>query len=173
MTLSSIPYSFIREHVFLLWSDTLWGYEHQLIGWCDIVAIAMDRLLLGSDNPIEINLAGLGKSDTSQIGELLRILANGESGQIENTSERKWLFLVLLWLFENKDSISDPLAEIELIYANFGYPSEIEGFVGYMPVTDGYDPSQHSIEENRARLFLKWEQYLYEEMKAIGVSRAC
>ncbi len=170
MKLITIPYSFIRESVLLSWRDVLWGYERQLIGWSDIVAIAEDRLLLGSDNPIEIELSCLGKSETQQVGELLRILATKETYDAGSASDRKWLFLMLRWLFENRDTVPDPLGEVESIYADFDYPPEIEGFVSYMPVTDGYDPSQHSIEENKARLFSKWEQYLYEARQNIGIS---
>ena len=158
----SIPYSFIRKRVLLSWRDALWGYEHQLIGWSDIVAIAEDRLLLDSDNPMTIELVCLGKSETQQVGALLRTLANNEPDDAGSASDKKWLFLVLAWLFENRDVVSDPLSEVESIYADFGYPPEIEGFVSYMPVTDGYDPSVHSVEENKARLFFKWRLYLSE-----------
>lgn len=169
MKLTPIPYSFIRGRIFLSWRDVLWGYERQLTGWPDIVSIAEDRLLLGSDNPMEIELAFLGKSETQQVGDLLRVLAKNEPNDAGSASDKKWLFLMLVWLFENRDAVSDPLHEIEGIYADFDYPPEIEGFVSYMPVTDGYDPSQHSIEENKARLFSKWEQYLSETREAIGI----
>ncbi len=171
MKLTPVPYSFICERALLSWRNALWGYERQLIGWSDVVAIAEDRLLLGSDNPMEIELACLGKSETQQVGELLRALADDESEDTGSASYKKWLFLVLAWLFENRDAVPDPLIEVESIYADFGYPPEIEGFVYYKPATDGYDPSQHSIKENKARLFSKWEQYLSEVKQDIGISK--
>lgn len=173
MKLTPIPYSFIRELVLLSWRDALWGYERQLIGWPDVVAIAEDRLLLGSGNPMEIELSCLGKSETQQIGELFRILAGDESEDVGSATDKKWLFLVLAWLFENRNAVPDPLSEVESIYADFDYPPEIEGFVSYMPVVDGYDPSQHSIEENKARLFAKWELYLSEARLEIGKVTIC
>ena len=171
MKLIPIPYSFIRERALLSWQDALWGYERQLIGWSDIVAIAEDRLLLGSEDSMEIELACLEKSEAQQVGELLRALASNEPDDVGSTSDTKWLFLILAWLFDNRDAVSDPLGEVERIYADFDYPTEIESFVSYMPVTDGYDPSQHSIEENKVRLFSKWEQYLSEARQDIGISK--
>jgi hypothetical protein len=162
-----IPYSFIREYVFLSWRDALWGYEHQLICWSDIVAMAEDRLSLVPDNSTELELAFLGKSDTQQIGELLRDLSNNEPDDGGNLTDKKWLFLVLAWLFKNKEAVADPLAEVASIYADFNYPTEIESFVNYMPVTDGYDPSNHSIEENKARLYSKWEEYLSKTKRTL------
>ena len=38
--------------------------------------------------------------------------------------------------------------EVEVIYADFDYPYEIESFIKYMPPSDGYDPSTHSQIEN-------------------------
>lgn len=171
MSLMPIPYSFIREHALLSWRDALWGYERQLVGWPCIVGVAEDRLCGGSDDPLEIELAGLGKSETQQVGELLRKLVNDEPYETGLSSEKKWLFLVLAWLFENQASLSDPLGEIETVYADFDYPPEIGGFVRYMPVTDDYDPSRHSMEENEGRLLSKWEQYLSEARHRVGISR--
>jgi len=170
MKLTPIPYSFIRNKVALSWEDALWGYEHQLIGWSDIVSIADDRLALGSDDPVEIELSSLGKSETHQIGELLRDLADKDISEHEEISEKKWLFLILSWLYDNRETIPNPLAEVEIIYADFDYPAEIEEFVSYMPVTDDYDPSQHSSEENKARLISKWEDYLIKTRHHIGLS---
>ncbi|MGH8558482.1 MAG: DUF2247 family protein [Methylococcales bacterium] len=59
-----------------------------------------------------------------------------------NAADKKWFFLVLAWLFEKITNVSDPLSEVEAIYADFDDPPEIEAFVSYMPVTDGYDPSR-------------------------------
>ncbi|NOT59945.1 MAG: DUF2247 family protein [Acidobacteria bacterium] len=168
MSLVTVPYQFIREHVLLTWHDALWGYERQLIGWLDIVNLAEDQLCAGSDNPLEIELSGLGKSETQLIGETLRKLANIEPSEKGIDSGKIWLFLQLAWLFKNRTDVIDALGEVETIYADFDYPLEIEGFVRYMPVTDDYDPSQHSREENERRLFSKWQQYLNEGNCEIG-----
>ena len=158
--LTPIPYSFVRERLRLSWRDALWGYEHQLIGWSAIVDLATERLSAGSDDPLEIELASLTKMETYQVGDLLRKLASASLEEDGVLAQRKWLYLLLAWLFENKKSVPDPFGEVEAIYADFDYPPEIEGFVRYMPVTDGYDPSAHTKDENENRLFGKWRVYL-------------
>lgn len=158
--LTPIPYSFVRNRLRLSWRDALWGYEHQLIGWSAIVDLATERLSAGSNDPLEIELAGLTKMETYQVGELLRKLASGSPEEDGVFAQRKWLYLLLAWLFENKESVPDPLGEVETVYADFDYPPEIEGFVRYMPVTDAYDPSVHAKDENENRLFGKWREYL-------------
>lgn len=158
--MTPIPYSFVRERLKLSWRDALWGYEHQMIGWSAVVDLATDRFCAGSNDLLEIELAGLTKMETFQVGDLLRELANASSGDDSAIVQRKWLYLSLAWLFENKASIPDPLGDVESIYADFDYPPEIENFVRYMPVTDGYDPSAHTKDENENRLFRKWREYL-------------
>ncbi|GAA4018174.1 DUF2247 family protein [Actimicrobium antarcticum] len=159
MSLTPIPFFFIKERTSLSWRDALWGYERQMIGWSGIVDLAKIRLYSESDVR-EIELSCLGKSETYKVGELLRELATSEPEKLGNLSVRKWLFLMLAWVFENKANTDDPLSEVETIYADFDYPSEIENFVRYMPVTDDYDSSKHSIEENENRMFSNWKKYL-------------
>jgi hypothetical protein len=158
--LTPIPYSFVHNRLRLSWRDALWGYEHQMLGWSAIVDLATERLSAGSNDPLEIELASLTKMETYQVGELLRKLASVSPEEDGVLAQRKWLYLLLAWLFENKERLSDPLGEVETIYANFDYPPEIESFVRYMPVTDGYDPSAHTKDENENRLFGKWREYL-------------
>jgi hypothetical protein len=159
MSLTPIPFAFIQQRVTLAWDEALWGYEHQLVGWSGVVALAQHRLCSHSTLS-EIELSGLDKSQTSRIGELLRELAGDANQEHEATALKKWLYLVLAWTLDQKARLTDPLAQVEAIYADFDYPIEIENFVRYMPVTYNYDPMQHSSEENENRLFDHWKNYL-------------
>jgi len=167
------------------WQDMLWGYKRRYIGWSDVVTLAVDWLLAGSENPTEIELAGLGKSDTQQIGELLRAPAHAESGeepsdvpvddepddeewQTPTLSSRKWLFVVHSRLYENRAAYADPLWEVWRIQDDFDYPEELEGFKYFITQADD-DPSQHSPAEIRARTYAKWEQYLVQTRNEIGI----
>lgn len=170
--LTPIPYSFVREHLKLSWRDALWGYEHQLIGWSAIVHLATERLNAGSDDLLESEIASLTKMETYQVGDLLRKLASASPEEDGALSQRKWLYLLLAWLFENKESVPDPLGEVETIYADFDYPPEIEGFVRYMPVIDAYDPGAHTRDENENRLFGKWREFLMATASELNRYRA-
>lgn len=163
-----IPCQFIEKYIHLSWRDILWGYERQMLGWSDIVDLAKERSNAHADNPQEVELSFLGKSNTHQIGELLRKLAFVEEG---SESKKKWLFLRLAWLFENRDDVEDCLGVVEAIYADFDYPDEISGFVRYMPSSDGYNPSQHSYDENQKRLFDRWESYLKQAKEQLDGPR--
>lgn len=160
MGASPIPAEFIRRHVSLSWYEAHWGYQRQLTGWSAIVDLATDRLLSGSNDPAVIELAGLTKTEAHRVGDLLRDLAEASKDKDLGLAKRKWLYLVLTWLYENQERIDDPLGEVEIVYADFDYPAEIEGFVRYMPPRDGYDPARHTRRENRERMMGKWRQFL-------------
>lgn len=161
MQLVPIPYSFASKHVDLSWEDIFWGYEHGLIGWSGVVDYAIDRVAAGSNEPAEIELASLTKSDAWRVGELLKKIVPLVSDEKQMTAKGKWLYLTLAWLFENRFSCSDPLGQVEVIYANFDYPHEIESFVRYMPPADGHDPTAQSHAENERRLLENWQRYLH------------
>lgn len=161
MQIKPIPGSFLRGQVGLTFSDMLWGYEHQMIGWSGVVDLADKWLDTEIEDPRIVELTTIDKSHTFRVGELLRQLAGSMGAETEAIARSKWLRIILAWLFLNKDLMSDPLGEVEMIYADFDYPSEIETFVRYMPCTDGYDPTAHSHDQNVKRLLENWERYLF------------
>ncbi len=155
-----IPIFFINELTSLSWDEVAWGYHNQYIGWSDAVEFACERLGDHEDEPMVAELAGFSKSESFETGQLLDKLAAKAIDGNEKSIKAKWLYLSLAWLFEIRASLPDPLEAVEEIYSDFGYPEDVAQFVRYMPVTDGYDPSMHSIEENDVRLLSKWRNYL-------------
>lgn len=151
---------FILRNTSLTWSDVLWGYTAQLIGWRVPIEIAAIKVSEGhSSDLFEIQLSDVGKDDDWRVRELLEALA-GRERESQGASKGKWLFLVLLWLYENRESEEDVLATLGTIYADFDYPDEICSFIPFMPPRDAYRPSEHTPEENRDRIFEKWKEYL-------------
>ena len=142
------------------WDDILYGYSHKFVGWRTVVELATERAQGGSSNRLEVELAAVGKDHVWKVGELLRQLAAAEAVKNEIGTEKKWLFLILKWLYENQHSFADPLGEVEELYADFGYPAEISHFVRFLPAGSGYRPQEHTQEENIQRLFDLWSEYL-------------
>ena len=88
-------------------------------------------------------------------------MAKTESDTDRQRSKRRWLYLILAWLYENRASVADPLAEVEEIYSDFGYPQEVARFVPYMPPEpDEYWPQPASQEEATERLMRIWGDYV-------------
>ncbi|AAO56692.1 conserved hypothetical protein [Pseudomonas syringae pv. tomato str. DC3000] len=155
-----VPDLFIYDCVFLCWRDTLWGYERGLVGWDFVVGLANFSVSKGASHPWELELIFLGEFEVQEVEKKLRSLAEQEDERLGLDSQKKWLFIALKWLFENKNNIDDPLGVVELIYEDFGFPFEIEGFVRYMPSQDGYKPEENTSQQNIERIFCNWQSYL-------------
>lgn len=57
-------------------------------------------------------------------------------------------------------SLINPFEAIDMVYADFDYPEEVESLVSYMPSTDGYNPLAHTEEENKNNLHAKLVKFL-------------
>ncbi|HFB2896890.1 TPA: DUF2247 family protein [Neisseria gonorrhoeae] len=143
------------QKVRLSWKDILWGYENKYLGWADVAAYARKMTLSDHDERV-FKLSLTNKSNIFELKPVLEDLASETRGY----SPKNWLYILLNDVFHRKEEFDDPLGEVEKIYADFDYPEEIESFVRYMPPKDGYIPSNHSYEENIARLYSHWEHYL-------------
>jgi len=149
----------------LTWPEFLWGLEKGILTWKDAIELATRR---GQGKqlslPQETKLSSLQKVDAGLVNDLVRQLAEAE-GQDPKSVKEKWLYLLLAWIYEQRAATDDPLGEVERIYADFDYPSELESFVRYMPVTDKYNPKAHSATENHARLMSKWKAFLEDRRR--------
>jgi hypothetical protein len=157
MTKMKISYDFVCQRVNLSWRDVKFALGHQFVKPQFAINNGMERLCT-SDNVSsdEIELAGCTGNDS--ILELVNRLADADQTASDEV-EAKWLYLVLAWLFENRETMNDPLGIIEELYADFGYPHEISPFVRYMPMVG---PALENREQNEARLYEYWKRYLDE-----------
>jgi hypothetical protein len=155
-----IPIHYVLGKMRPTWADLRFGLQRGYINETDVVEAAVEQV---RDNPdatsTEIDLAGLLKNEVNHVRLLLHQLASTPE-TADATAAKKWLYLVLAWLYDQRESLDDPLGAVEAVYADFGYPEEIVGFVRYMPPRDEYRPQDHSREENVSRLFRLWNEYL-------------
>ncbi|WP_445116680.1 DUF2247 family protein [Acinetobacter sp. WZC-1] len=160
MNLYPIPVEFIDQTVNLSWCDIKWGYENNLITSEVAIKKAEKNVLTGSYTKAELELSFVIPNELNYMPSFFNELCpDFKEGEVL-IIKQKWLYLILGWLWINRAGFEDPLTEVETIYADFDYPSEIEGFIKYMPPTDGYNPSIHSHMENINHLMNNWENYL-------------
>ena len=60
-------------------------------------------------------------------------MADSEAEESPDKIAGKWLYLLLFWIYENRDVYEDPFQVVEQVYAEFSYPRSMEPFVRYMP----------------------------------------
>ena len=160
----TFPYSFAFDLVELNWYDMLFfidnGYlSHQ-------AAIEHAQYELGVDDNNEqyvIELAILTPSESlypHSLHPFIGNLANAVPNKDRDTSKQKLLYLVLEWVYRNRETFEDPLQVVEIIYADFGYPKGIVSFVRYMPMTVDEISLEPDI-ETRWSIFLEKQKILF------------
>jgi hypothetical protein len=173
MTLQPLPTDFVLSHVSLTWREILWGYDHGWINCKGLTELATRRLTTNDPTPpAEVELAGLVVGESSRARALAEELASQERPLSDEVIKRKWLYLILRWLFENRERAADPFALVDELYSDFDYPDEVAPFVRYMPPEDGYYPSKHSETENYDHMLQQWRDYLIAAEKRFGFGLA-
>ena len=145
----SLPAAFVVSRVRLYPSELAYGYGN---GWLDeaaTVGVAEDLVAAGAASSIIEELASVFS------GELWRVQQVVDEIEIDPESEpgRVWLYLALAWLHDHKEEYADPLQMIEMLYSDFGYPTEIERLVRFMPPPPGAPTGLEAVEE-------RWREYL-------------
>lgn len=156
-----LKYDLVSKKVTLSWHDILYAIDKGLLSTDSAIEHATKIVSQDEEyNQTILDLASLYKGEPIQpyLGELAKL----ESEYNETEITEKWLYLVLDWVFEKKDSFSDPLSIVEEIYVEFDYPELITSFVRYMPIDES---SLGSLELNEARLYKKWKDYLDSQYK--------
>jgi len=161
LVLVVIPYGFVTKKAHLSWREVIYALSQGIFSSFSVVEHAMGELRLADEYPQSlVDLASLNKGEP--VHPYVDELAESEPTQSIEAIRDKWLYLLLAWVFEQKDSYSDPLKIVEQIYADFDYPESIAPFVRYMPSDE---PDLGSLDKNEARLFDKWKMYMHEQGK--------
>lgn len=138
------------------WQELVFGVDNKFITDSEIIEYAKFILtedIVGFDFVLELSIAE-GDED---IQGFLRELVSLESIQNEQSIKEKWLYAILLHLYNNKDKYEDALDMVEEIYADFDYPEEMAGFVKYMPAENSAYGFESYPCEN---LYKLWQRYL-------------
>ena len=154
-----LPHDYVVSTVNLTWSDLLFAVENGFMARVAAVEHAQYVIEKEEESPQKVlDLAWVGNEEDMYL--YLKELANHSSEQASNMPQNKFLYLLLNWIYENKERYSDPLEMVETIYADFDYPEEISKFVRYMPTTQSILSSNETSVD---RLYNNWVTFLKEE----------
>ena len=87
-------------------------------------------------------------------------LARLEPAATIDGAKKKWLCLILAWLYERRVEVDDPFSIINEIYADFDYPEEIKGFASYMPSREPSAIPPYNAETPKERMLRLWKEYV-------------
>lgn len=147
-----IPADFVLARALPTGAELAYGFRHGWLRRADVVTLALARYEAGSRlSQPEEQLALLLSDELDRVDDLVAELEISDEPAEQRAA--LWLFLALAWLLDHRESFDDPHAVIEMLYADFGYPQEIQGLVRYMPPVTGPSPSPQAIDDH-------WRRYV-------------
>ena len=105
---------------------------------------------------------------TEDVLEILEGLIESSSDQsnISNNVMPIIRLAVIVYERANEKNINRLLEKTDMLYADFGYPLDMESFVTYMPLPD-YDASKHTLEENQKHLLDNLDKFIEKQKKVL------
>ncbi|MEP7763816.1 DUF2247 family protein [Sanguibacter sp. 25GB23B1] len=155
-----LPAVFVIPRVRLEPGELAYGYAHGWIDDASVVDIATDLLAAGAPSAPLQELACVFRAELWRVQRLVDEIETEPGSE----PERVWLYLALAWLHDHRREHADPLQLIEMLYADFGYPTEIETLVRYMPATPGAPTGVMALEE-------RWTDYLRQKSSEYAMRR--
>lgn len=158
MNLFFLKYNFKEEmkNYIFNWQEILFALDNKIIASDDVIEYAiyvLNENIIGFDIVLEITCLNKDENVKPYIYELIKLENKQDVSYIKN----KWLYIILKWLYDNKDKIENSLEIVEELYELFDYPKSITSFVRYLPSETG---DLGSPELNKAKLFENWKKYL-------------
>jgi hypothetical protein len=154
MLVGPIPSSFIIDKTSWSLPELRWAFDNGIIGAQSVVEVAKLMARDGDDSNLVTRLAAVTHAELPEVSEIL-LAVPLEDGEVD-LIRRKWVWLVLSWLYEHHRDDDDVLAQIDGLYADFGYPQEMVAFGPYAPA---YQVKGDPVLQREA-VIREWLRYL-------------
>ena len=89
-------------------------------------------------------------------------------GNVKESIERakdKIRIAIIIYLRETEKDKARLLEQINMIYADFDYPEDMEKFISYMPICDEFVPASRTLEDNTSYLLSKLDIFIEEQQE--------
>lgn len=157
-----LPAGFILDRVRLQPAELVYGYTHGWLTDANLITIAESALISGA--PVEPAIEQLAVLFSHELGHVPQLVSEiPDDGQQD--PQRVWLFLALAWLDAHRHQFTDPLVQVEMLYADFDHPAELEPLVRWLqgPADEVIGPDV---------LTRNWKAYLQRTAREYAERRA-
>jgi hypothetical protein len=160
--IDSISSSFLVEHTSLSLPELRWAFDNGIIGAQVVVNIVRAMKGAGDDDTIVRRLAVVTHGDLQDVRDIISSVELDD--ETVERSRHKWVWLVLSWVYERHRDDADVFEKLDGLYADLGYPEEMEAFGPYAPAyqTKG-DPT-----DQRRQVVEEWRRFLSRGEESFG-----
>lgn len=114
----------------------------------------------------ELELAW-GKGDKLAILEKIEAIPylQIESEKFMEEAKNALRLAILIYIRNNEISVDVLFQKVDLLYADFDYPADMDSFITYMPIKDEHLNIKYSKEEYKNRLLNNLDSFISEQIK--------
>lgn len=123
-----------------------------------------------SEEELELSWNSNNRLDVLELIEKILDIQGNIDESIEKAKDKIRIAIIIYLRDTEKDAIR-LLEQINIIYADFGYPVDMEKFISYMPNNDEYTPSNHTFKDNRKYLLSKLDNFIDEKIEKYQLKR--
>jgi hypothetical protein len=149
------------------WSIVYCGIKNCLLD----IEVAKDyamRLLEKNDDVSqeELDLAW-GLEDKLKILEKIEKIPHIQLENEENMEQASNAIriAILSYIRKSEKCLDDLFQKVDIVYADFNYPADMEGFISYMPINNEHIIVNPTREENEKRLLDRIDSFISEQIK--------
>lgn len=122
------------------------------------------------EEELELSWHLSNKGDVLELIKKILDIQGGLEKSTKNVADRIRI-AIIVYLRNNEKDVEKLLEQINSVYADFGYPVDMERFISYMPADDNYNNLHYTVEENRERLLSKLDCFIDEQIKKYDLKK--
>ena len=149
------------------WYMVYWGIKNEILGVNiaqDYVCRKMEQDETLLDEEIELSWKSEDTASVLDIIEKMPQFLDAIEENMEKAKE-KVRIAIIMFLRQTEKDVSKLFEQIDMVYANFNYPEDMEKFITYMPMDAEYISKDHSIEENIRYLLSQLDNYISKQVQ--------
>lgn len=117
-----------------------------------------------SEEELELSWNSNNRLDVLDLIEKILEIQGNVDESIEKAKD-KIRIAIIIYLRNTEKDVTKLLEQLNIAYADFGYPVDMENFISYMPNNDDYIPANHMFEDNRSYLLSKVDDYIDRQVE--------
>ena len=149
------------------WGDVYWGLKNSFLDLGAVRDYALKSLELEINNYQEVSYLLSDTIDKALALGCIEEIMKKQGTYDSKRSIEKWKYCTIKYFRKEIIDFDNLVIKLEELYADFNYPKEMDEFISYMPVNDGYSPLKHTKNENVERILNKLDFYLEKKLEEI------
>lgn len=155
-------------HVQPTWNDIYFGIKNKFLDLESVREYAMRCLELNDVYCQAVAELAWPNNDILSVTESIEKILDENHDLNGDVASIKWQYCIVKTLVKETMNFEDLSSRLDEVYADFDYPEDMEEFISYMPIKDGYNPMAHAKEENIKRILKKIDVFLEKKKWEIG-----